>query len=115
MTSDVPDRLNAVLDAFIRGDDGRPTTGPVPFRRRRSSQGSRALVTDARTGERSWREVALYEGLEVRDLYDALIYMGPEDEWTVAPPELDPVRDAGYLTAPERRRALRFGGVPPEA
>ncbi len=72
--------------------------------------GTRSLVTDPRTGERSWQEVPLYEGRAMRELYDALIYIGSEDQWTVVPPELDPVRDAEYIAELERRRVLRFGG-----
>ena len=75
--------------------------------------GSRSLVTDPETGERSWQEIPLYEGHVMRDLFDALIYLGPEDEWTVVPPALDPVRDAAYLAELERRRVLRFGGGSP--
>lgn len=71
-----------------------------------------SLVTDPETGEQSWQAVPLYEGYAVRDLYDALIYLGPEDQWTVVPSEPDPERDAAYLVEVERRRALRFGGGP---
>jgi len=71
--------------------------------------GTRSLVTDPETGERSWREVPLYEGLVVRDIYDALIYLGLEDQWTNVPPDLDPERDAAFLAELDRRSLLRFG------
>jgi len=73
--------------------------------------GTRSLVTDPETGEQSWQEVPLYEGLVVRDIFDALIYLGLEDRWTTVPPDLDPEKDAAFLAELERRRALRFGGL----
>ena len=72
--------------------------------------GTRSLVTDPETGEQSWQEVPLYEGLTVSDIFDALVYLGLEDQWTTVPPDLDPERDAAFLAELERRRALRFGG-----
>jgi hypothetical protein len=70
---------------------------------------TRSLVTDPKTGERSWQEVPLYEGYAVRDMYDALIYLGREDQWTVVPSDLDEERDAAYLKELDRRNMLRFG------
>lgn len=72
-------------------------------------QGTRSLVTDPETGERSWQEVPLYEGRPVRDIYDVLIYLGREDQWTVVPVDLDEKRDAAYLKERDRRSRLRFG------
>jgi len=45
----------------------------------------------------------------VRDIYDALIYLGLEDQWTIVPPHLDPERDAAFLAELDRRSLLRFG------
>lgn len=72
-------------------------------------EGTRSLVIDPGTGERSWQEVPLYDGHAVRDIYDALIYLGREDQWTVVPSELDQDRDAAYLKELDRRNRLRFG------
>jgi hypothetical protein len=102
--SDRTDEL--VMGQVYRTSDHWAGSRPAPL----LFPGTRSLVTDPETGERSWQEVPLYEGREVRDIYDALIYLGPEDRWTTVPPELDPERDAAFLAELERRRALRFGG-----
>jgi hypothetical protein len=68
-----------------------------------------SLVRDAETGEQSWQNVELYSDHVVRDLFDALIYIGPSSAWGVVPAEFDPVRDEAYLAELNRRSMIRFG------
>ncbi len=66
-------------------------------------------VTDPETGKQSWQRIPLYSGYLVRDLFDALIYIGPTDEWEYVPAAFDRERDAEYLKELNRRSLLRFG------
>jgi len=68
-----------------------------------------SLVTDAKTGESSWQQVPLYSGYSVRDLFDALVYIGPSSDWEYVPPSFDKERDKEYLKELNRRSLLRFG------
>jgi len=68
-----------------------------------------SLVTDPETGAQSWQEVPLYTGRRVRELFDALVYIGPASAWEHVPAALDPERDAAYLEELDRRSRLRFG------
>ncbi len=71
--------------------------------------GTISLVTDPDTGTQSWREVELFSQYVVRDLFDALIYIGPTSGWEYVPPSFDPERDKEYLQELNRRSLLRFG------
>lgn len=66
-------------------------------------------VTDTATSEQTWQEVPLYTGYVVKDLFDALIYIGPASAWDVVPAAFDEARDAAYLVELNRRSLLRFG------
>jgi hypothetical protein len=68
-----------------------------------------SLVPNPSTGEQEWQEVTLYSDYQVRDLFDALIYIGPTSDWEFVPASFDPVRDAEYLAELNRRSMLRFG------
>jgi hypothetical protein len=68
-----------------------------------------SLVTDPKTGRRSWQEVPLYSGYRVRDLFDALVYLGPTSEWEHVPGVFDEKRDEAYLGELNRRSMIRFG------
>jgi hypothetical protein len=68
-----------------------------------------SLVKDAETGQQSWQNVELYSEHVVRDLFDALIYIGPSSAWGVVSAEFDPVRDEAYLAELNRRSMVRFG------
>jgi hypothetical protein len=68
-----------------------------------------SLVKDAVTGEQKWQQVPLYSNHVVRDLFDALVYIGPSSEWGVVPASFDPERDEAYLAELNRRSLLRFG------
>lgn len=68
-----------------------------------------SLVTDAKTGRQSWQQVPLYSGYRVRDLFDALIYIGPSSEWSYVPGSFDEERDEEYLEELNRRSLVRFG------
>jgi hypothetical protein len=68
-----------------------------------------SLVVDANTGEQSWQKVPLYSGYLVRDLFDALVYIGPSSAWGVVPASFDPQRDEAYLAELNRRSLIRFG------
>jgi hypothetical protein len=61
------------------------------------------------TGEQEWRPVTLYSDHVVRDLFDALVYIGPSSQWETVPGSLDPERDAAYLQELNRRSMLRLG------
>ncbi len=66
-------------------------------------------VTNAVTGQQELQEVRLYSGRPVRDLFDALVYVGPSRTWEIVPPAFDAARDAAYLAELNRRSMLRFG------
>jgi hypothetical protein len=66
-------------------------------------------VTDPDTGEQTWQRVQLYSEYRVRDLFDALVYIGPSNEWEVVPSSFDRERDGEYLDELNRRSLLRFG------
>ncbi|MHC5023452.1 MAG: hypothetical protein ACYTGG_06015 [Planctomycetota bacterium] len=66
-------------------------------------------VTDPDTGERRWQKVQLYSEYRVRDLFDALVYIGPSSEWEIVPGSFDQERDEEYLRELNRRSLLRFG------
>ncbi len=51
----------------------------------------------------------LYTQYQVRDLFDALIYIGPSTEWEQVPGTYDLDRDTAYLAELNRRSMLRFG------
>ncbi len=68
-----------------------------------------SLVTDENTGEQSWQQVPLYSGSHIRDLFDALIYIGPSSEWEYISGSFDEDRDKEYLKELERRSQVRFG------
>jgi hypothetical protein len=68
-----------------------------------------SLVTDAETGHQSWQQIPLYSGYLVRDLFDALIYIGPSSDWSYVQGSFDQERDAEYLKELNRRSLLRFG------
>jgi hypothetical protein len=68
-----------------------------------------SLVTDARTGHQSWQQIPLYSGYSVRDLFDALVYLGPSSEWEYVRGSFDQERDEEYLSELNRRSLVRFG------
>lgn len=68
-----------------------------------------SLVTDSKTGQQSWQAVPLYSEYVIRDLFDALVYIGPSSEWQTVPASFDPRRDEEYLKELNRRSLLRFG------
>jgi hypothetical protein len=68
-----------------------------------------SLVTDAKTGHQSWQQIPLYSGYLVRDLFDALLYIGPSSDWSHVPGSFDQERDEEYLKELNRRSLLRFG------
>jgi len=68
-----------------------------------------SLITDEDTGEQSWQQVPLYSGSQVRDLFDALIYIGPSSEWEYIPGTFDEIQDKEYLEELNRRSQIRFG------
>jgi hypothetical protein len=68
-----------------------------------------SLVTDAETGQQSWQQIPLYSGYLVRDLFDALIYIGPSSDWSYVRGSFDQERDEEYLKELNRRSLLRFG------
>ncbi len=68
-----------------------------------------SLITDADTGERSWQQVELYSEYVVRDLFDALVYIGSSSEWEYVSGAFDEERDEEYLKELNRRSMLRFG------
>jgi len=68
-----------------------------------------SLVGDETTGRQSWQRVPLYSGYLVRDLFDALVYLGPSREWEHVPAAFDPERDKEYLNELNRRSLARFG------
>lgn len=68
-----------------------------------------SLVTDSTTGQQSWQAVPLYSEYLIRDLFDALIYIGPSSEWQNVGGSLDPRGDEEYLQELNRRSLLRFG------
>lgn len=68
-----------------------------------------APVTDPATGQQEMRELRLYSGRTVRELFDALVYIGPARTWEGVGPSFDPQRDAAYLAELNRRSMLRFG------
>jgi hypothetical protein len=53
--------------------------------------------------------LGLYSGHLVRDLFDALVYIGPSSDWGREKSSLDPERDREYLIELNRRSLLRFG------
>ena len=55
------------------------------------------------------QRLELYSEYRVKDLFDALIYIGPSSEWEFVPGEFDAERDADYLQVLDRRSLLRFG------
>lgn len=56
------------------------------------------------TGER----MTLFKGLKVKDLVDALIYIGPSDQWVFAPPRREAYDDE-YWAELNRRSMILFG------
>jgi hypothetical protein len=68
-----------------------------------------SLVTDAKTGHQSWQNIPLYSGYLVRDLFDALLYIGPSSDWSQVPGSYDQERDEKYLKELNRRSLVRFG------
>ncbi len=68
-----------------------------------------SLITVKDTGEKQWRQVPLYPEYRVRDLFDALVYIGPTSAWGHVPSSFDEERDAAYLAELNRRSLLRFG------
>jgi hypothetical protein len=66
-------------------------------------------VTDAKTGRQSGAKVQLYSEYSVRDLFDALVYIGPSNQWEHVPGSFDPKRDEAYLDELNRRSLIRFG------
>jgi len=68
-----------------------------------------SLVTDEKTGQQSWQNIPLYSGYLVRDLFDALIYIGPSSEWSYVPGSFDQEREEEYLKELNRRSLIRFG------
>lgn len=68
-----------------------------------------SLVTDSKTGQQSWQKVPLYSEYLLRDLFDALVYIGPSSEWQYVPGSFDQERDEGYLKELNRRSLVRFG------
>jgi hypothetical protein len=68
-----------------------------------------SLVTDAKTGRQSWQNIPLYSGYLVRDLFDALLYIGPSSDWSFVPGSFDQERDEKYLKELNRRSLVRFG------
>lgn len=68
-----------------------------------------APVTNPGTGQQEMQEVRLYAGRPVRDLFDALVYIGPSHSWEIVQPAFDQGRDAAYLAELNRRSILRFG------
>jgi len=71
--------------------------------------GTYSLVTDANTDQGSWQQIPLYSGFSVRDLFDALVYIGPSSEWEYVPASFDQEQDGKYLKELDRRSLLRFG------
>lgn len=68
-----------------------------------------SLVTDEKTGRQSWQSIPLYSGYLVKDLFDALLYIGPSRDWSYVPGSFDQKRDQEYLNELNRRSLLRFG------
>jgi len=68
-----------------------------------------SLVTDPNTGAQSWQDIPLYTEYLVRDLFDALIYIGPSSAWTYERASFDREGDREYLRELNRRSLLRFG------
>jgi hypothetical protein len=68
-----------------------------------------SLVTDANTGEQEWQKVELYSEYLVRDLFDALVYIGLSSEWEYVAGSFYQERDEEYLTELNRRSLVRFG------
>jgi hypothetical protein len=66
-------------------------------------------ITDPLTGQNEWKKVPLYSEFRVRDLFDALIYLGPSRNWKIVRGSLDPEQDKAYLDELDRRSLLRFG------
>jgi hypothetical protein len=68
-----------------------------------------SLVTDEKTGNQSWQQIPLYSGHLIRDLFDALLYIGPSSDWSYVQGSFDQERDEEYLEELNRRSLLRFG------
>jgi hypothetical protein len=67
-----------------------------------------SLITDSDTSEKVWRQVPLYSEYLIRDLFDALIYIGPSREWEYVPDSLDQEQDKEYLNELNRRSLIRY-------
>ncbi len=67
------------------------------------------LVTDSKTGQQAWQKVPLYSKYLLRDLFDALVYIGPSSEWHYVPASFDEKRDEDYVKELNRRSLIRFG------
>jgi hypothetical protein len=102
----IEDRVDELVKGTVYSTD-RHWVGEIDARRVFPEIYS--LVEDAESGERSWQKVELYSGHVVRDLFDALIYIGPSSEWGSVPASFDPKRDAAYLAELDRRSRIRFG------
>jgi hypothetical protein len=68
-----------------------------------------SLVTDSKTGQQAWQKVPLYSQYLLRDLFDALVYIGPSSKWHHVPGSFDQKRDEEYLKELNRRSLVRFG------
>ena len=66
-------------------------------------------VLNPATGEREMQPVKPFGGHPIRELFDALVYIGSSAEWEFVPPSFDPQRDQVYLDELNRRSMLRFG------
>jgi len=67
------------------------------------------IVTDSETGEKRWEKGVLYRGLPVKELFDALIYIGPSSEWGIVGDSPEIYQDEEYWTELNRRSMIRFG------
>jgi len=66
-------------------------------------------VVDTTTGRQRMQPIRLYTDRKVRELFDALVYVGPSSQWEIVPASLDAERDAAYIQELHRRSMIRFG------
>ena len=66
------------------------------------------VVTDEKMGERRWEKGVLYKGVVVKDIFDALIYIGPSSDWLIVRDAPDPYQDDEYWAELNRRSMIRF-------
>jgi hypothetical protein len=62
---------------------------------------------DEKTGKKLTEKATIFKGYLVKDIYDALIYIGPSSEWEFIPASPESLQDKEYQAELNRRRMIK--------